>query len=284
MPRCEQTDDDEVEAGADDGSRRAGVGEVGLQVPRGEDGLPDEEGRDRGDDTGYRRDDAEHGGLDGEDEGSLPGGCEGGPDRAGLAFAGPQRGESVCSRPGFRSICCPARTSGTGRGPRPRVQLEPAIPAPVYPGMPRSGVWFIRTSTVRSRGGRKSRMNGLGPAVIALVGTLLGAGLTATVALYTSYATRRHEAEVERRSFERDELKRRRGRQEELYTRFIQAGHDVEVAITQFADANRTGPSAIQIADQIEDFRKLAREVRLFASTNVSGRIDDLVESWDQWV
>jgi hypothetical protein len=127
-------------------------------------------------------------------------------------------------------------------------------------------------------------MSGLGPAVIALVGTLLGAGLTATVALYTSYATRRHEAEVERRSFERDELKRRRGRQEELYTRFIQAGHDVEVAITQFADANRAGPSAMQIADQIEDFRKLAREVRLFASTNVSERIDDLVESWDQWV
>jgi hypothetical protein len=68
------------------------------------------------------------------------------------------------------------------------------------------------------------------------------------------------------------------------YTRFIQAGHDVEVAITQFADANRAGPSATQIADQIGDFRKLAREVRLFASTNVSGRIDDLVESWDQWV
>ena len=127
-------------------------------------------------------------------------------------------------------------------------------------------------------------MSELGPAVVAFVGTLLGAGLTATVALYTSYATRRHEAEVERRSFERDELKRRRERQEELYTRFIQAGHDVQIAITQYADANRAGPSKMQIVDQIEDFRKLARKVRLFASTSVSGRIDALVESWDQWV
>ena len=127
-------------------------------------------------------------------------------------------------------------------------------------------------------------MSGLGPAVVALVGTLLGAVLTATVALYTSYATRRHEVEVERRSFERDELKRRRGRQDELYTRFIQAGHDVEVAITQYADAMRAGPSISQMVDQIEDFHKLAREVRLFASADVAVRIDDLVESWDQWV
>jgi len=127
-------------------------------------------------------------------------------------------------------------------------------------------------------------MGNLGPAVVALIGTLLGATLTATVALYTSHATRRHEAEVERRSFQRDELKRRRERQEELYTRFVQAGHDVEVSLAAYADPDRSGPSLGQIADQIEDFRKLAREVQLFASTDVSRRIDDLAESWAEWV
>jgi hypothetical protein len=124
----------------------------------------------------------------------------------------------------------------------------------------------------------------VGAAVLALIGTLLGAALTATVAIYTSSATRRHELDVERRRFERDEQKHRRERREELYTRFVQAGHDVEAGLGQHSDPKRNAPSTVQIADMIEDRRKLAREVQLFASADVSKRIEDLVESWKRWL
>ena len=131
---------------------------------------------------------------------------------------------------------------------------------------------------------REQNLSSLWPAVLALIGTLLGATITATVGLYSARAARRHEAEIELRRFRRDEFKRRRGRQEELYTRFIQAGHDVEMTLTAYEDEARASPSPEMVRDQIEDFEKLAQEVRLFASSAASRRIDDLVDSWRGWL
>jgi hypothetical protein len=122
--------------------------------------------------------------------------------------------------------------------------------------------------------------------VLTLAGTLLGGTLTALVAYFTARATRRHQLEVEDRRFRRDQYIRLRQKRDDLYVRFLQAGKDVEVLLEKYQAALESDKQELvaRVEDRVLDFDKLAQEVNLFASTEVSATVDHLTEAWNAWL
>jgi hypothetical protein len=74
-------------------------------------------------------------------------------------------------------------------------------------------------------------------------------------------------------------------KRDELYVRFLQAGKDVEVLFDRHADPSETARAgqAAKVKDRVIDFDKLAQEVNLYASPQVSVSIDQLLEAWNAW-
>jgi len=122
--------------------------------------------------------------------------------------------------------------------------------------------------------------------VLTLAGTLLGGTLTALVAYFTARSTRRQQLELEDRRAEREEYSRLLRKRDELYVRFLQAGKDVEVLFDRYADPSETARAgqAAKARDRVIDFDKLAQEVNLHASPQVSASINQLLEAWNAWL
>jgi hypothetical protein len=122
--------------------------------------------------------------------------------------------------------------------------------------------------------------------VLTLAGTLLGGTLTALVAYFTARFTRRQQLEIEDRRVRRDEYSRLLQKRDELYVRFLQAGKDMELLLDRYTEATVSSrlDQAAKIKDRVIDFDKLAQEVNLYASPQVSAGIDHLVEAWNAWL
>jgi tRNA A37 N6-isopentenylltransferase MiaA len=119
-------------------------------------------------------------------------------------------------------------------------------------------------------------MAAIAPSVITLIGTVAGGLLAGGAALWSAQLTRKRDAEADYRRFELDRRKARADQRDALYTRWLQACHDIENVIRD------NDPD--ELKRRVRDFEKLGEEVKAHSSDELDRHVDLCIALRKSWL